>query len=231
MCAAFEVAHKTYGRVDIVFANAGITDMQIGEDFFFTDPTIPLDTQEANSKVMDVNYLGSLNAVRLGIHYFALNTTPGGPIVMTLSGCIYLDEQIPMYSASKYALRGLMRSLRHAAPAHNITISSIAPHVTETGMMPEGARAIVEARGVPVNDASSCARAAAWLVSGGGDRNGKTVFIGDNKFWEIEDAFDESRKGWLGERWVNLSNTTGKGGQPMSKSGWSVGRSNQMKKD
>jgi NAD(P)-dependent dehydrogenase (short-subunit alcohol dehydrogenase family) len=78
--ALFKKAIENYGRVDVVFANAGIAEGEMAfEDR--TDPTTG-DPVEPRWSTMDVNLKGLMITVKLALHYMR-KTPAGGAIVMT----------------------------------------------------------------------------------------------------------------------------------------------------
>lgn len=79
--SVFEETFIEYGRVDFVFANAGIAGKA---DFYdivnYWPPEAPSMT------VQDVNLTGVVYSAYLAMHYMRRNTKPGGVLVMTASG-------------------------------------------------------------------------------------------------------------------------------------------------
>src|SRR6201996_3510955 len=108
-----------------------------------------------------------------------------------------MNERIPIYQASKHALLGLMRAMRVPSPLFNITINMVAPFMTESALMVPELRQILQEHGTPINEASSVARAAAFLCAEGW--NGKTLMVIGNQFVEVENGLGETRQLWLGE--------------------------------
>lgn len=90
----FKAAEKEYGKIDHVFANAGIS------------PTITLleddvdengDLLPPKMNTLNVNLTGCLYTVKLGIHYLKKNPN-GGSIVMTASGSSFARFPATDYS-------------------------------------------------------------------------------------------------------------------------------------
>jgi NAD(P)-dependent dehydrogenase (short-subunit alcohol dehydrogenase family) len=78
----FKVAQKQYGKIDHVFANAGIRpSMTLVED----DVDENNDPLPPKKDTLDVNLIGYIYTVKLAIHYLKKNPN-GGSIVMTASG-------------------------------------------------------------------------------------------------------------------------------------------------
>ena len=114
--------------IDVVFANAGIS----GADDVFR-PTEGPDGEpvEPDLSVTTTNLIGVLYTVKLALHYFPRQ--PEGEdrdrcLLITSSLAGFIDHPgAPQYQAAKFAVRGLMRSIRRTGPAQGIRINIIAP--------------------------------------------------------------------------------------------------------
>lgn len=154
------VAHavSTTGRLDHVFLNAGVTS----EDLTF-DRRLDL---AAYRKAVSIN----LDGVVLGVNAAlpALSGTDGAAIVATasLAGVMAIPTD-PIYSATKHAVVGLVRSLGAAlAP---VTINAVCPTFTDTPIL-DGIRAGLETSSVallkPTTVATALVEAAQSEASG-----------------------------------------------------------------
>jgi NAD(P)-dependent dehydrogenase (short-subunit alcohol dehydrogenase family) len=65
LSAAFDEAYKAQGRLDFVFANAGIAQM---DDFFAREETLP--PVEPPQHSIDINLKAVINTCHLARHYF-----------------------------------------------------------------------------------------------------------------------------------------------------------------
>lgn len=117
------------GNIDIVFANAGIS----GIDPVFQDQADPVTGEpvEPDLSILLTNLGGIMYTTKLALHYFA-HQAGGGErdrcLIMTSSLAGYLDlNGAVQYSASKFGVRGMMRSLRRKLPEHNARVNIIAP--------------------------------------------------------------------------------------------------------
>ncbi|KAI0537454.1 15-hydroxyprostaglandin dehydrogenase [Xylaria digitata] len=143
--AAFQAVHDEIGRIDVVVANAGITE---GGRSWVVPPS-PVknpgtldELDEPRLKVLDVNLTGNVYSVKLALHYMQRNapdTTTGhrGSIICTASNVgLYPFSPQPLYSASKHAIVGLVRSLgpAYGQPHIGIRINALAPAVFETNI-------------------------------------------------------------------------------------------------
>ncbi|KAK5948058.1 hypothetical protein OHC33_010899 [Knufia fluminis] len=138
--AVFKKIFGHYGRIDIVMANAGISER--GR----SDVTV-LDEEEPSQPrlaTISVNFLGVLNTVKLAAHY--MNKKPSSPdvsrglIICTASNAgLYPFPIAPVYAATKAAVIGLVRSLARPYAEANIQINALAPAVVETNIAPDRA--------------------------------------------------------------------------------------------
>jgi NAD(P)-dependent dehydrogenase (short-subunit alcohol dehydrogenase family) len=103
---AFANAAKHYGRIDAVFANAGIAEY--GDQFF--DETLDETGQlkEPDRRVLNIDMDAASDTVRLAIHHLRKNKE-GGSIVITASLAGYLASAgAGLYSAAKHGMLMLL---------------------------------------------------------------------------------------------------------------------------
>ncbi|GEO78055.1 Short-chain alcohol dehydrogenase of unknown specificity [Companilactobacillus mindensis DSM 14500] len=110
-----------YGRVDVMFNNAGIM------------PVNNLDAiaREEWQNIMDINVKGVLNGIASVLP--VMKKQQSGHIITTSSVLGY--EVLPgyaAYSGSKYAVRAIMEGLRQEERANNIKTTVIAPGTVQT---------------------------------------------------------------------------------------------------
>lgn len=121
-----ELTVRTYGRVDVLFNNAGVEN-----------PKPDVDTSEEEwDHVLDVNAKG----VFLGTKYAVaeMRKTGGGSIINTASVFGLVGSPgFAAYHASKGAVRLLTKSTALAHAATGIRCNSICPGVIETPMLAE----------------------------------------------------------------------------------------------
>lgn len=133
---AFKDVYKEFGRIDIVMANAGISE-QGGSAMASIEEDEP---KEPNLKIMDVDLTGVIYSVKLAIHYMNKNPSTGpsrGSIICTASNAgLYPFPVSPLYAAAKAGVIGLVRSTAPIVERHKIQINGLAPAVLVTNIAP-----------------------------------------------------------------------------------------------
>ena len=114
-----EAVREGYGRLDVVFANAGVT---------WPAPFGQIDAGEAQRQLM-VNVTGPLMLLQALVPLMG----PGGSVVLTTSCLDVLGMPgMAVYAASKAALRSLARTLGAELKEQGIRINTVAPGPIET---------------------------------------------------------------------------------------------------
>ncbi len=143
MAAAVAAAHEQFGGLDALVCCAGIATAErtLGKEG-------PLALARF-SRVVQINLIGTFNAVRLAAEEMAKNNPnpegERGVIVMTASVAAF-DGQVGQaaYSASKAAVAGMTLPLAREFARLGVRVVSVAPGIFDTPMMaglPEAARA------------------------------------------------------------------------------------------
>lgn len=105
-----------FGRVDVLFANAGIyIPGQAAEG----DP-------DAWATLMDVNIDGVLRGVHAVLPHMMAQKSGDILVTSSISGFVDIHWE-PVYSASKHAIQGFVHTLRRQVAGHNIRVGAIAP--------------------------------------------------------------------------------------------------------
>ncbi|KAG2088943.1 NAD(P)-binding protein [Suillus discolor] len=118
--AAFAKAKEVFGRVDVVFNNAGMAIL--GEMESMSD--------EDARQIFEVNFWGASNVTREAIRMFREVNKPIGGRLLQVSSSLGLRGRAAAsyYAASKHALEGFSESLaQELDPAWNIQITIIEP--------------------------------------------------------------------------------------------------------
>jgi len=121
--AAAEIGERTQ-RIDVLVNNAGI--LRVGP----FESISPADSEQQ----IRVNFLGTVN----GIHAFfeGLRATPGARIVnLASASSIYGTPDFAVYSATKFAVRGLTEALDTEFRRHDIRVSDISPPFVSGAML------------------------------------------------------------------------------------------------
>ena len=105
-----------FGRVDVLFANAGI---YIPGEVAEGDP-------DAWANLMNVNVDGVLRSVHAVLPHMMAQKAGDILVTSSISGLIDIQWE-PVYSASKHAIQGFVHTLRRQVLAHNIRVMAIAP--------------------------------------------------------------------------------------------------------
>jgi len=119
--AAAAKARATFGRLDILFANAGIQMFK---------PILEMEDADWHDTI-DVNLTGTCNTIRAVAPHLVENG--GGRIIVTSStqgrhGTKYGAA----YSASKWGILGLMKSAALELGEHKITVNAVIPGLIDT---------------------------------------------------------------------------------------------------
>jgi NAD(P)-dependent dehydrogenase (short-subunit alcohol dehydrogenase family) len=121
-------SEKTGDRMDVQFNNAGVISM--GR---FVD--VPLEEQRFT---VDVNFTGILNCIHAGLPM--LRNTPGARILnMSSASAVYGSPELSVYSATKFAVRGLTEALNIEFEPLGITVSDIMAPYVQTPMILDAA--------------------------------------------------------------------------------------------
>lgn len=124
IAATFEHVRDTWGSLDILGNNAGVSARESIYDY---DP-------EAFKKTVDLN----LNAVFFCCQAAARIMKPqGGGVIINTSSMVSLHGQPSgcAYPATKFAVNGLTKSLGRELAPDNIRVNAVAPGITRTDMV------------------------------------------------------------------------------------------------
>ncbi len=154
-------AADTFGRLDIVVANAGIARLEPA-------PESVTDAQWAN--VIDVNLTGAWRCFRAAVPHMKSNRYGRLIATTSVSGPLQAWVEHTSYAASKAGMVGIINSLAVELGPYGITVNGVAPGVIESpqsldrvnSLGPEGVAA--QAQLVPVGRVGTCADAAACFL-------------------------------------------------------------------
>ncbi|KAE9465620.1 hypothetical protein C3L33_02477, partial [Rhododendron williamsianum] len=121
-----ETAVDKYGKLDIMFSNAGITGN--------TDPTILSTDQENIKKVFEVNVYGAFSCAKHAAR--VMIPAKKGSIIFTSSVASATHGDVShAYLASKHAVVGLAKNLCVELGKYGVRVNCISPFGTATPMM------------------------------------------------------------------------------------------------
>jgi len=164
----FELAIKKYGSVDIVVPNAGISEATSFETVKFENgkPVKP------SLRTLEVNLTAVIYTAHLAFHYLDVNKQPGDLKSLIFIGSMASWQAIPhgaMYSASKHAVLGMMRSIYPAMTHKGVRVGCIHPFFADTGIVPVPLKIILA--GIPKTPVSRVAGAIFYAAT---DRDEKS---------------------------------------------------------
>ncbi|MEQ4717729.1 SDR family NAD(P)-dependent oxidoreductase [Nonomuraea sp. B19D2] len=144
---AVELAGRSFGRLDLVHLNAGISGRVDLADFDVA----------RYRQVVGVNVDGVVFGVRASVPL--LVRSGGGAIVATssLAGLVGFSGD-PIYTMTKHAVVGLVRALAEPLAVQNIRINAVCPGFTDTPLVAESREMFVNA-GFPLLTAEDVAAA------------------------------------------------------------------------
>lgn len=152
-------AKETFGRIDVIFNNAGLM------------PLSPLESQRIDEwdQMIDVNMKGTLYGIAAALPY--MKDQKSGHIINVSS--VYGHKVVAtgaVYCATKHAVRAISEGLRQEMKDYNIRVTTISPgavkteltsHITEPGLG-DAVSKVVSDIGVP---ASTMANMVAFAIS------------------------------------------------------------------
>lgn len=187
--ALFDKAIQLHGRVDHVFANAGISGPGTTYlDDFFDQETGKL--LEPTTITLDINLKAVINTAYLGMYHMRhqQSGTQGGSIVCTSSATCFQRFHYADYGISKHGVLGFMRGVvptiqRRGLP---LRVNCIAPSWTSSGMVSEE---IFAAKGhSDVLQPAEAAARSALLLMADESRQGQMIYSARSEFYEIEES-------------------------------------------
>jgi NAD(P)-dependent dehydrogenase (short-subunit alcohol dehydrogenase family) len=120
-------AAERYGKLDIVFNNAGIS---------LTRP-IPDTSEEDFDRLVAINFKGVFLGCKYALPHLLEN--PGGGVILNMSsnGGLVGRPGDPLYSATKHAVMGLTKSLAVTYADRKVRTNALCPGAIDTPMIQE----------------------------------------------------------------------------------------------
>ncbi|MEE1822670.1 SDR family NAD(P)-dependent oxidoreductase [Streptomyces sp. BE20] len=163
VAACLDGVAGTYGRLDAVVNNAGVSN---------SDPTLEMSTTAALRANLEVNFFGVVEVSRAAM---PLLRASGGRLVTV--GSVHGVVGQPFneaYCAAKFAVEGFMESLAPVAGAHGVRVSVVVPGFvpdTRFGIFPDIDRTTIQAASGPY--APTFADYLAWVGGQGWEAAGQ----------------------------------------------------------
>lgn len=172
-----------FGRIDHVFANAGVPpstdllDVSLDESGYLAAPDM---------RTVDVNLVGAMYTVKLAAAYMtklASQRPDGrGSIVLTASCSSFENFSAGDYTVTKHGVLGIIRGLGNLM-GESVRLNAIAPSWTATAMVP----AEVESFGGVVQSAEAVAKGVVLLFVDE-CRHQEVVYSWDDRYREVNKA-------------------------------------------
>ncbi|KAI0857180.1 short chain dehydrogenase reductase [Xylaria cubensis] len=209
------------GRIDYVYANAGTVEKT---DYFADNFDSDGRLEEPEYEELDINFRAVVNIIKLAWRHMRARDVHGS-VVITTSATAYAPEQsLPVFCATKFALIGLVRSLRSVMIKDNITINAVAPAATQTKLLPEHLAAPIRAMGLPVSTSDFVGIALVFSATATQKRlvevygkqedaklwregrwNGRVILTLGDKYTELEETISDLRPHWFGRENLELT--------------------------
>ncbi|KAJ5474983.1 hypothetical protein N7539_008049 [Penicillium diatomitis] len=142
LAKVFDSIFAEFGRIDFVFANAGVAEL---EDFFAAQPDAGI-PPEPPLGLMQINLDGAVNTVYLAMHYFRRSSKPLSGmknLILTSSiGGLYPCARTPVYSATKHGIVGLTRSIADKLWQEGVRVNAICPGVVKPALLTDELEAL-----------------------------------------------------------------------------------------
>lgn len=186
--ALFNKAINIHGRIDHVFANAGVAGVGVRylEDVYDEETGALL---EPSTAAIDINLKAVLNTAYLGMHHMRHQPEPkDGSIVCTSSITCIQRFRIADYAISKHGVLGFMRGVVPNIESQGlpIRVNCIAPSWTSTGMV--DGNVFTEAVQSELLQPAEVPARSALLLMADESRQGQMIYSAAGKFTEIEES-------------------------------------------
>ena len=122
--AAFETIEATWGPVEVLVANAGVT----------RDSLVLRMSEDAWSEVIDTNLTAVFRVTKRALAKM-IRLHRGRVIMISSVGAFIGSAGQANYAASKAGLFGMSRSLAREVASRSITVNVVAPGLVETSML------------------------------------------------------------------------------------------------
>ncbi|KXH68547.1 short-chain dehydrogenase [Colletotrichum salicis] len=182
--ALFKQAKEVYGRIDHVFANAGLGPRA---NYLSTEVDENGDLKEPTHQLLDVSLTGVMHTATIAIYYMR-QQAEGGSIVINGSTTGLQRLRAVDYSTAKHAVLGFGRGLIPLIASANlpIRVNTLAPTWADSSVLPD-LKGLMAKIGVEIQTAEAVARGAAYLMADT-SRNGNVIHVQLGRYKEIDEA-------------------------------------------
>ncbi|VUC29421.1 unnamed protein product [Clonostachys rosea] len=132
----FDTAEKEFGAVDIVVAGAGVFEPDFSSFWVPPGTGKSRDAPDGDRYAqIDINVVHPIRVTQLAIAR-ALNNEPSPKTILIVSSTNGQQASFstPVYSATKHAINGFVRSLAKLEPEYGIRVAAVAPGIMRTPM-------------------------------------------------------------------------------------------------
>ncbi|KAF5611651.1 short-chain dehydrogenase reductase SDR [Fusarium subglutinans] len=213
MKALFSQCIQHFGKVDVVVANAGIMESESLFDIETVDEQGELRESTEGFRVIDVNLKGTINTLRLALHYMQHNepTSHGGlrgsVVLVTSTSGYFGTTGVGAYITSKHGLTGLLRASQQVVRGLGVAVNAVAPFFTPTPTFRELAEKWKDS-GLRSNTPGDVAQAIA--LASAQNETGKCYMVVGRKLVEVEDSRSQLIEQWLGQEMTELLQSASK---------------------
>ena len=198
----YQLFRKTYdrfGHIDHAISCAGIFEQGNWFDPNYTIESIKEDP--GNSKVLDVNLVGTLHFARIAAVFLRESRQEHSNKSLTLLSSVNAFRDSPglyLYQTSKHAIQGILRSTRKTLHERDgIRVNAVCPGVTDTPMTAAIIQSFKDA-GLFWQPAEAVAKVIIGILSST-EMNGKAFYVEGGDGFEFEDSLYAAQPQWLGE--------------------------------
>ncbi|EED13501.1 short chain dehydrogenase/reductase, putative [Talaromyces stipitatus ATCC 10500] len=211
--ALFAECTKHFGKVDIVVANAGIMESVPLFDIGDVDEEGELRESAEGFRVIDVNIKGTINTLRLALHFIARNQpasangSKGTVVLVTSTSGYFGSTGVGAYIVSKHGITGLLRASQQVGRELGVRINGVAPFFTATTTFQALADQWKKS-GLKSNTLENVATTIALTCVR--EETGKCYMVAGGKWIEVEDSRQSLIPQWLGQETAQLLESAGK---------------------
>ncbi|MFB9238211.1 SDR family NAD(P)-dependent oxidoreductase [Plantactinospora siamensis] len=165
IAACLDGVRETYGRLDALVNNAGISNF---------DPTMEMSTLADLRRNMEVNFFGVVAVSRVAMPL--LRAAAGRLVTIGSVHGVVGQPFNEAYCAAKFAVEGFMESLAPVAAAHGVRVSIVVPGFvsgTRFGHFPDVNRRTIQAASGPYEP--TFAAYVDWVVNHGWEGAGQSA--------------------------------------------------------